>query len=58
MLEAQCCYHVRPRRNRPAASSRLELGRNMQILLEIGIIALSVVSFVILDWYVLGCEKV
>jgi hypothetical protein len=27
-------------------------------MLEIGVIALSVVCFVVLDLYVLGCEKV
>ena len=28
------------------------------MLLELGIIALSVIGFVVLDYYVLGCEKV
>jgi hypothetical protein len=28
------------------------------MLLELGIIVLSVAGFAILDWYVLGCEKV
>jgi hypothetical protein len=29
-----------------------------EMLLEIGIIALTIVCFVLLDLYVLGCEKV
>jgi hypothetical protein len=29
-----------------------------EMLLEIGIVALSIVCFVLLDLYVLGCEKV
>jgi hypothetical protein len=36
---------------RPAAYAR-------SMLLELGIIALSVAGFVVLDLYVLGCEKV
>jgi len=28
------------------------------MLLEIGVIALSIVSFVLLDLYVVGCERV
>jgi len=28
------------------------------MLLEIGIVALSIVSFVLLDLYVVGCERV
>ena len=28
------------------------------MLLELGVIVLSVVGFVVLDYYVLGCEKV
>lgn len=47
---------------RPAAKARildplcLEIDRRM--LLEIGIIVLSIVGFVVLDLYVLGCENV
>jgi hypothetical protein len=37
-------------------SARSEHENNM--LLEIGIVAISVVGFVLLDLYVLGCEKV
>jgi hypothetical protein len=29
-----------------------------EIMLEIGIIVLSIVCFVLLDLYVLGCEKI
>jgi hypothetical protein len=29
-----------------------------EIMLEIGIIVLSIVCFVVLDLYVLGCEKI
>ena len=28
------------------------------MLLEIGVIVLSVAGFALLDWYVLGCEKI
>jgi len=28
------------------------------MLLELAVIAVSVAGFVILDWYVVGCEKV
>ena len=29
-----------------------------EVLLEIGIVALTIVCFVVLDLYVLGCDKV
>jgi len=28
------------------------------MLLELAVIALSIVGFVVLDWYVAGCERV
>jgi hypothetical protein len=28
------------------------------MLLELAVVALSLVGFVVLDWYVVGCEKV
>jgi hypothetical protein len=34
------------------------LGYAGRMLLEIGIVALSTVCFIVLDLYVLGCEKV
>jgi len=34
------------------------LGYPKLMLLEIGVIALSIVSFVLLDLYVAGCERV
>ena len=34
------------------------VGYAEHVLLEIGIVALTIVCFVVLDLYVLGCEKV
>ncbi|MGB8910345.1 MAG: hypothetical protein WCC84_16485 [Candidatus Cybelea sp.] len=34
------------------------VGYAERVLLEIGIVALAIVCFVVLDLYVLGCEKV
>jgi hypothetical protein len=34
------------------------LGYSEAVLLEIGIVVLSVVCFVLLDLYVIGCERV
>ncbi|MGA8796653.1 MAG: hypothetical protein WB526_06250 [Candidatus Cybelea sp.] len=34
------------------------LGYAERMLLEIGIVALSIVCFVVLDLYIIGCERV
>lgn len=46
------CAPAHPRRFRHARS------KDEGMILEIAVIVISVVGFVILDFYVLGCEKV
>ena len=38
--------------------ARKRSGMLKRVVLEIGVVALTIVCFVVLDLYVLGCEKV